>query len=207
MNVRSERMSASARFTDTAQLGRLCKNCVRRRFRGVRGGSLSKKLRLNQPYTCVRKVSARFPCPWPHFRGSRRPVLRPWRRRRPVCTLAAGYPAPLRSWSRSINAWVFAHCAAHSGVAVWQLQQSIPVVRAWRESRGSVSALDCRTDRQRRLTSSFRLDSPARDLPALFPGLRRGRLCTAALLPRHRLPVASSLAQPHIASSALKSGL
>ena len=48
---------------------------------------------------------------------------------------------------------------------------------------GSVSALDCRTVRQRRLTSSFRLDSPARNLPTLSR--------TAALLPRHRLPVAS----------------
>ena len=64
---------------------------------------------------------------------------------------------------------------------------------------GSVSALDCRTVRQRRLTSSFRLDSPARNLPTLS--------CTATLLPRHRLPVASSLAQPQIASPALKSGL
>ena len=72
---------------------------------------------------------------------------------------------------------------------------------------GSVSALDCRTVRQRRLTSSFRLDSPARNFADPLPGLRRGRLCTAALLPRHRLPVASSLAQPQIASSALKSGL
>ena len=68
-----------------------------------------------------------------------------------------------------------------------------------RESRGSVSALDCRTVRQRRLTSSFRLDSPARNLPT--------RSCTAALLPKHRLPVTSSLAQPQTASSALKSGL
>ena len=67
------------------------------------------------------------------------------------------------------RAAVFAHCAAHSGVAVWQLQRSIPIVRAWRESRGSVSALDCRTVRQRRLTSSFRLDSPARNLPTLSP--------------------------------------
>ena len=73
------------------------------------------------------------------------------------------------------------------------------VLESGRESRGSVSALDCRTVRQRRLTSSFRLDSPARNLPTLS--------CTAALLPRHRLPVASSLAQPQIASSALKSGL
>ena len=201
MNVRSERMSASARFTDTAQLGRLCKNCVRRRFRGVQGGSLSKKLRLNQPYTCVRKVSARFPCPWPHFRGSRRPVLRPWRRCRPVCTRAAGYPAlnlrcpehvypasrqyipPLlgslaigpgdhaeqlpparRAFPRrrgpavlqgdilrgfdllfgpaletvrfghtflslafAINTRIAAHCFSHSGVAVWQLHQGIPI--------------------------------------------------------------------------------
>ena len=40
---------------------------------------------------------------------------------------------------------------------------------------GSVSALDCRTVRQRRLTSSFRLDSPARNLPTLS--------CTAACSP------------------------
>jgi hypothetical protein len=31
--------------------------------------------------------------------------------------------------------------------------------------------------------------------------------CTAALVPRHRFPVASALTQPQIASSALKSGL
>ena len=60
-------------------------------------------------------------------------------------------------------------------------------------------ALDCRTVRQRRLTSSFRLDSPSRKFPTLS--------CTKALVPKHRLPVASSLAQPQTASSALKSGL
>ena len=65
--------------------------------------------------------------------------------------------------------------------------------------RRSASALDCRTVRQRRFTSSLRLASPARNLPTLS--------CTKSLLPRHRFPVASSLAQPHIASSALKSGL
>ena len=47
MNVRSERMSVSARFSDTAQLGRLCKKSVRPSGRGVQGGSLSKKLSLN----------------------------------------------------------------------------------------------------------------------------------------------------------------
>ena len=61
------------------------------------------------------------------------------------------------------------------------------------------SALDCRTVRQRRLTSSFRLDSPWRKFPTLS--------CTRALVPKHRFPVASSLAQPQTASSALKSGL
>ena len=68
-----------------------------------------------------------------------------------------------------------------------------------RESRRNVSALDCRTVRQRRFTSSFRVVRPDRNLPTLSS--------TASLLPRHRLPVASSLAQPQIASSALKSGL
>ena len=53
MNVRSERMSVSARFSDTAQLGRLCKKSVRPSGRGVQGGSLSKKLSLNCLYTCV----------------------------------------------------------------------------------------------------------------------------------------------------------
>ena len=47
MNVRSERMSVSARFADTAQIGRVCKKSVRPSGRGVQGGSLSKKLRLN----------------------------------------------------------------------------------------------------------------------------------------------------------------
>ena len=169
MNVRSERMLVSARFSATAQLGRVCKKSVRRRFRGVRGGSLSKKSKLNQPGIGVRKVRGRFQGSWPHFWGSRRPVLRPWWRRLPVCTRAAGYRPVSPPWRRSIDAAVFAHCAAHSDVAVWQLQRSIPIVRAWRESRGSVSALDCRTVRQRRLTSSFRLDSPARNLPTLSP--------------------------------------
>ena len=67
------------------------------------------------------------------------------------------------------------------------------------ESRRRDSALDCRTVRQRRLTSSFRLVSLARKLPTLS--------CTAALLPKHRFPVASSRAHPQLASSALKSGL
>ena len=44
-----------------------------------------------------------------------------------------------------------------------------------------------------------RLASPARKLPA--PS------CTAALLPRHRFPVASFLTHPQMVSSALKSGL
>ena len=68
-----------------------------------------------------------------------------------------------------------------------------------RKSRKSAAALDCSTVRQRRLTSSGQLDSPARKPPTLS--------CTAALLPKHRLPVASSLAQPQMASWALKSGL
>ena len=67
------------------------------------------------------------------------------------------------------------------------------------ESRNSVSAFDCSVVRQRRLTSSFRLARPDRKFPT--------RSCTAALVPRHRLPVASALAQPQTASSALKSGL
>ena len=69
---------------------------------------------------------------------------------------------------------------------------------AWNRG-GSISALDCRTVRQRRITSSFRLDSPARNLPTLSR--------TAGPLPRHTLPVASSLAQPQMALSALKSGV
>ena len=91
-----ERMLASARFSATAQLGRVCKKSVRPPGRGVRGGSLSKKLRLNRPQTGVRKVRGRFPCPWPHFRGSGCPVLRPWRRCNPVCTRDPGY-TPLES--------------------------------------------------------------------------------------------------------------
>ena len=67
------------------------------------------------------------------------------------------------------------------------------------EAGWSASALDCRTVRQRRRTSSFRLASPARKLPT--------RSRTAALVPRHRFPVASSRAHPQMASSALKSGL
>ena len=47
MNVCSERMLTSARFSATAQLGRVCKKSVRPRGRGVQGGSLSKKTRLN----------------------------------------------------------------------------------------------------------------------------------------------------------------
>ena len=66
-------------------------------------------------------------------------------------------------------------------------------------SRSSPSALDCRTVRQHRFTSSFRLASEARKFPTLS--------CTMDLVPRHRFPVASSLTQPQIDSSALKSGL
>ena len=67
------------------------------------------------------------------------------------------------------------------------------------ESRSSPSALDCRTVRQRRFTSSFRMDSPQRKFPTLS--------FTRALVPKHRFPVASSLAQPQMASSAPPSGL
>ena len=67
------------------------------------------------------------------------------------------------------------------------------------DSRRNPSALDCRMVRQRRLTSSFRPSSPSRKLPTFS--------CTSVLVPRHRFPVASSLAQPQTASSALKSGL
>ena len=56
-------------------------------------------------------------------------------------------------------------------------------------------ALDCGTVRQRRFTSSFRLFSLAEKWPTLF--------CTLDLLPKHTFPVASSLAQPQTASSAL----
>ena len=58
------------------------------------------------------------------------------------------------------------------------------------ESRGSVSALDCRTVRQRRLTSS----------PAGQPGQEFADPLLHRRPPRHRLPVASSLAQPQTAS-------
>ena len=75
--------------------------------------------------------------------------------------------------------------------------------------------------RQRRLTPSFRLASPVRKLltlswtAALLPKHRfpvaallpKHRFPVAALLPKHRFPVASSLTQPQTASSALKSGL
>ena len=47
MNVRSERMLSFAVLAATAQLGRLCKKTVPGFSRGVQGGSLSKKLRLN----------------------------------------------------------------------------------------------------------------------------------------------------------------
>ena len=42
-----ERMLHFARFADTTQIGRVCKKSVRPSGRGVQGGSLSKKLRLN----------------------------------------------------------------------------------------------------------------------------------------------------------------
>ena len=64
---------------------------------------------------------------------------------------------------------------------------------------GGIRPLIAGPCRQRRLTSSFRLVSLARKLPTLS--------CTAALLPKHRFPVASSRAHPQMASSALKSGL
>ena len=67
------------------------------------------------------------------------------------------------------------------------------------ESRSSPSALDCRTVRQRRFTSSFRLASAAKKFPTLS--------CTRDLVPRHRFPVVSCLTQPQVALSALKSGL
>ena len=60
------------------------------------------------------------------------------------------------------------------------------------EAGGSARAI-------RPLTSSFRMDSPQRKFPTLS--------FTRALVPKHRFPVASSLAQPQTASSALKSGL
>ena len=56
-----------------------------------------------------------------------------------------------------------------------------------------------RSGSQRRLTSSFRLVRPARKLLTLS--------WTASLVPKHRFPVVSSLVQPQMASSALKSGL
>ena len=46
----------------------------------------------------------------------------------------------------------------------------------------------------------FPAGQPGQEFADPLPCLRRGRLCTAALLPRHRLPVASSLAQPQLAS-------
>ena len=67
------------------------------------------------------------------------------------------------------------------------------------EFRSSPSALDCRTVRQRRWTSSLLLGSLWRKLPTLS--------CTRALVPKHKFPVASSLAQPQTASSAVKSWL
>ena len=72
----------------------------------------------------------------------------------------------------------------------------------WDSGQGSCRsalALDCRTVRQRRLTSSFRLASPARNLPTLS--------CILTLFPNHRMSFISSLAQPQMALSALKSRL
>ena len=78
--------------------------------------------------------------------------------------------------------------------------------KSGRESRRSASALDCRTVRQRRLTSSF-LFCHTGFLPHRLARKPLTLSCTAALLPRHRFLVASSLTQPQTASSALKSGL
>ena len=55
-------------------------------------------------------------------------------------------------------------------------------------------------------------DRPAALFHLVFPVGQSGEelltiFCATASLPRHRLPVASSLTQPQIASSALKSGL
>ena len=109
MNVRSERMLVSARFSATAQLGRVCKKSVRPPGRGVQGGSLSKKTRLNYPYTCV--IFYRIPADlkMPGFRplngcfpGQFRPVLSgglgPSPCSSPGCRFSAlrGLPAALR---------------------------------------------------------------------------------------------------------------
>ena len=61
---------------------------------------------------------------------------------------------------------------------------------------GCLSALDYRMVRQRRLNSSLRLARSPRKLLTLSR--------TRALVPRHKFPVASSLAQPETASSAVK---
>ncbi len=57
----------------------------------------------------------------------------------------------------------------------------------------------CSTVRQRRLTSSRRLDRAVKKSPTFSS--------TAALVPKHKLAVTSWRTQPQIASSALKSGL
>ena len=55
-------------------------------------------------------------------------------------------------------------------------------------------------------------DCAAAALDLVFPACQPSQelptfSCTAALLPKHRFPVASSRAHPQMASSALKSGL
>ena len=67
------------------------------------------------------------------------------------------------------------------------------------EFRRCSPAFDCRTVRQRRLTSSFLLDRLARKPLTLSR--------TKALAPRHKFLVASFLTQPQTASSALRFGL
>ena len=102
MNVRSERMSVSARFSDTAQLGRVCKKSVRPSGRGVQGGSLSKKLSLNQPYTCATFYRGPFFAlrrPGPRPSETPAGLNRTWRRGAPglaprVITALAGRARP-----------------------------------------------------------------------------------------------------------------
>ena len=64
---------------------------------------------------------------------------------------------------------------------------------------------------QRGPAATFGLIAPAgqtgKEAADPLPGLRRGRLCTRAFVPKHWFPVTSSLTQPQTASSALKSGL
>ena len=68
-----------------------------------------------------------------------------------------------------------------------------------REPLRSAPVFYCRTVRQLRLTPPSRLANQARKWLTLC--------CTKALVPKHWFPVASCLAQPQTASSALKSGL